>query len=152
MINAAQLKSILVANGLVAADATDEQVQAAAAAAQKSNPDAFNALLAKGTGPSMLTIIGIGAGLVAAWFLWKNYSKTKKVDAIDYPEPEDELGPRLHNMSKSLGAFRSSSFKGARRMSGCRNRSLGAHAPRKYEFEPEIRLEGYRKQKSRSRR
>lgn len=80
-------------------------------------------------GPPWLTIIGLGAGAVAVYLLWQHYSGKKKVfDAMSYPDPKP-IGPRLKMMGASLGSFR----------------KFGD--PEKYEFEPELRLEGYRKRK-----
>lgn len=110
-----------------------------------------NAQLMSASTIPWLTIIGVAAGAVALYLVWKNSQKTKKLDAMDYPdEDEDRTAPRLHNMSKALGHFRGQSFKGRsfKGRSGCAPRMAGAHGKRKYEFEPEIRLEGYKKRKA----
>lgn len=150
------LKQVLVNNGVVPATASDGDVATADAALRSSDPVKYNAMLVAGgvppaPGMSMLTWLGLGAGAVALYLLWKNYTKTKKLDAVDYPESDEDNGGRLHNMSRALGHFRggSKSFKGARKFGSCSN---GLPSPRKYQFEPETRLEGYRKLKSRSRR
>ena len=96
-------------------------------------------------GTSWLTVIGLGAGLVAAYYVWQNYSKTKKIDSFVYPDDDDDVRPMLQGMSKSLGKF--SKFGGSTcgpklgRSGGARR--LGGLS-KKYEFEPESRLEGHR--------
>ncbi len=72
--------------------------------------------------------------------MWKNYTKTKKLDVSEYPDPL-ENGPRLRMMSGALGHLGGSQ----KRMAGCRG--FGKHE-KKYEFEPERRLEGFKKRKA----
>ncbi len=115
------------------------------AGALKMKVETFSAQMkASGLGTPWLTIIGIGAGAVAAWYLWKSYSKKKRIASFEYPEPEDTVRPQLAGMRKSLS--RLSSFKVGR--STCKP-ALGRSGKRlgaaeKYEFEPESRLEGHR--------
>jgi hypothetical protein len=137
------LKQILVGNGVVGASASDAEVQQAYAALQQSDPQRLNAMLKAGGYPVIpwLTIIGLGAGLVAAYFIWKQYQKPTVVDAVEYPDTTDQI----RAMGRSLGRFQKF---GRPALKGCRPRRLGA-ADEKYEFEPEIRLEGIRRKKAR---
>jgi hypothetical protein len=151
------LKQAFVNTGVVPATASDGDVAAAEVALKSSDPVKYNQILTAGgvppQGMSMLTLIGLGAGAIALYFIWKNYSKKRVLDVSEYPEPEDNVRPRLHSMSQALGAFRGSTFKGRsprRRSMGCSGRPRGMGD--KYEFEPEIRLEGYRRHKARSKR
>lgn len=85
-------------------------------------------------GMSWLTIIGLAAGAAAIYYLWWNHKKKKALAAFEYPDPvEDDVRPRLKGMSKTLGRFRAGPRSMGRLGSG-----------KKYEFEPEIRLEGHR--------
>jgi len=170
------LKQAFVNTGVVPATASDGDVAAAEVALKSSDPVKYNQILAAGgvppQGMSMLTLIGLGAGAIALYFIWKNYSGKKRVlDVSEYPEPDDDTRPRLHNMSQALGAFRGGSGckklgshsscsppcgpgklcvkvggrpTCATKYSSSRSRGMG-----RYEFEPEIRLEGYRKSRSR---
>ncbi len=114
------------------------------AGALRTKVDAFTAQMkASGLGTPWLTIIGLGAGAIAAWYFWKQYNKKKSIASFEYPEPDaDDIRPRLRGMSKSLGALRSSF--GA--PSSCRQLGRGKRLgnAEKYEFEPESRLEGLR--------
>ena len=94
-----------------------------------------------------LTILGVGAGAIAVYYAWRYYTRPRKLGTIERPELPDNRG-RLQGMRKSLGRFKASS------LGSCRGRSLGHKSfgrgrlgapPEKYEFEPEIRLEGYRR-------
>lgn len=96
------------------------------------------------TGMSWMTIVGIVGGAVAIYFIWKHYQEEKVVDAYDYPEPQDTRH-RVRSIGRALGALR----MGSGRLGRCGPRRMGA-PPEKYEFEPEIRLEGYRRRKARS--
>ncbi len=110
---------------------------------------AFSAQMkASGLGPPWLTILGIGAGAIAAWYFWKEYTKKKRIASFEYPEPQDDVRPRLKGLSKSLGSFRAAApcrqlGRGKRRLGGLEE---------KYEFEPESRLEGLRGQRRRSKK
>ena len=75
-----------------------------------------------------LTILGLGAAAVAAYYLWKQYDQTERLESFERPEP----GPRIRELGRALGAFR-----------GRRPRGLGRPPKSKYEFEPEVRLEGF---------
>lgn len=107
------------------------------------------ALAAQGVqaGPNWMTIIGVVGGAVAIYFIWKHYQAEKVVDAYDYPEPQQDTRHRIRSMGKALGALRLGS--GSSRFGRCGPRRMGA-PPEKYEFEPESRLEGYRRRKARS--
>lgn len=83
-----------------------------------------------------LLVLGIGGAAVAAFIAWKMYRRRRMVAAYEAPE-DDDTRPRLRNMSKVLGSFRG-------RPSGCRSRPRMGAPPEKYEFEPEVRLEGHR--------
>ena len=74
-----------------------------------------------------MTILGLGAAAVAAYFVWKEYGQGE-LESFERPEP----GPRIRELGKALGAFR-----------GRRYRGLGRPPKVKYEFEPEVRLEGF---------
>ncbi len=105
----------------------------------KLKVDAFTAQMkADGLGTPWLTILGLGAGAVAAWYLWKQYSKKKSVASFEYPEPDDNRR-RLKGMGKALGSFKTSFGAPA----SCRQ--LGRGKRLGYEFEPESRLEGFRR-------
>lgn len=143
----AVVKSVLVASKAIDASASDADVLAAHAAALSgpSSTEYRAALASQGvqTGMSWMTIIGLVGGAVAIYFIWKHY-QTEQVDARDYPEPEDTRH-RIRSMGKALGALRMSSGRTQR----CGARRMGA-PPERYEFEPESRLEGYRRRKARS--
>lgn len=122
----------------------------------KMKVEAFSAQMkASGLGTPWLTILGIGAGAIAAWYLWKEYSKKKQVASFEYPEPEvDDIRPRLRGMGKALGSFAKYGKLGAN-SSSCRPLGRGKRLGRmgaadKYEFEPETRLEGFRGKRRRS--
>ena len=91
---------------------------------------------AAGVGMPWLTILGVGAGAVALYYLWKSYSKTRKIASFVTPDPEPQIGPRVRMMGKSLSAFRAAP--------PCRQLGRGKRlgGVEKYEFEPETRLEG----------
>lgn len=147
------IRSVLVSGKVIDATASDGDV-AAAHAAQLAGPAATEykaALAAQGVnvGPNWLTIIGLAGGAVALYFIWKHYQK-EQVDEIIRPDP-DEQRHQLRGMSRALGSFRRlgqpKSCAGPRvgRMG-----RLGAGPSSKYEFEPETRLEGYRRKARRA--
>lgn len=103
-------------------------------------------LKASGLGTNWLTILGLGAGAVAAYFLYQHYFGDRKVFSIHRPEPEDPR-PRLKGMSRALGSFQR---LGSRRLGAGPRRMNGV--TEKYEFEPEIRLEGLRNKRQSRRR
>lgn len=92
-------------------------------------------------GTPWLTVLGVGAGAVALYYLWRYYSKTRQVASFERPELEDPA-PRIRRMGRSLGALRG---QPSCRQLGRGTRGLGTPPRMKYEFEPEIRLEGYRR-------
>lgn len=144
---AALLKSILVASGVVPATATDEQVQMALSMQKQQDPAATNAMLANGGYPvtPWLTYLGLGAGAIALYFVWQNYTKTKKLGVIDRPDAEEEeIRPRLKNMGRTLGHFKGRSGSSCRPMGRGPAKRRGLGGTEKYEFEPESRLEGFR--------
>ncbi len=97
---------------------------------------------AAGVGTPWLTILGLGAGAAALYYLWRHFSKTS-LGSIERPDDEPQIGPRVRmmGMTKSLGAFRSA--PPCRQLG--RGKRLGRMgAAEKYEFEPEVRLEGHR--------
>ena len=103
---------------------------------------------AAGLGTNWFVILGLGAGAIAAYFLWQHYGR-KAIATFSRPDPAPrDLRPQLRGMHKALGGF-SSAFGGRRLGSGPKRRSMGG--AEKYEFEPEIRLEGMRR-KARSKR
>ncbi len=115
---------------------------------------AFSAQMkADGLGVPWLTVLGIGAGAIAAWYVWKSYSKKTKVASFEYPDSEaSDRRPQLRGLSKALG-----SFKVGGKTSQCRPMGKGKRlgrlgAAEKYEFEPEIRLEGLRGSRRRSKK
>lgn len=147
-MNLDKIKQALIANGLIRPDATDEQAAAAANSLQQTNPAALQQMAG---GMSWLTIIGLGAGAFAVYLVWSHYSKTKKLGEVEQPEPDSRH--QLRGFTKSLARFKG-------RPAGCRplgrggrglGRARGLGDTEKYEFEPEIRLEGLRRGK-RSRR
>lgn len=146
-----QLRQALAAIGLIQTSATDDQVTAAFATYQTSNPSGAATILQQAgiaTGLAAipwLPIIGVLGGIVALYFIWQMNTGTKQVDAYEYPEHDDQKDTRLHLRSMS---------KVGRRLSGCkplgRMGRLGAGTThKKYEFEPEIRLEGLRRKRAR---
>jgi hypothetical protein len=149
-----KLKDILVKAGSVPATASDGDV-AAAHAALLTGPNATEyraSLQANGiqTGPSWLTILGVVGGAIAVYFIWKNY-QTEEVGSYERPEPS-EVRYQMRGVRDALGAL-----GGRHRMAGCSPRRLGAppsaragSTSSKYEFEPEIRLEGYRRKARRT--
>jgi hypothetical protein len=149
------IRSVLVQNKVVAATASDGDV-AAAHAAMLQGPQAteYKAALEAGgvkTGLNWLTIIGVAGGAVALYFIWRHYNHTEQIDAREYPDPQHQM----RGIRGALGTLR----MGGQRGCGSRMGRLGASqsAPRafpyrrqvKYEFEPEVRLEGYRRRKAR---
>ncbi len=104
---------------------------------------------AAGLGTNWFVILGLGAGAVALYFLWQHYYGRKSIMTLDRadPEPKRDLRPQIRGMHKALGSF--SALAPSRRL-GSGPRRFGA-ATDKYEFEPEIRLEGMRR-KARSKR
>lgn len=115
------------------------------AAALGVKVEAFKAhMKAAGLGTPWLTIIGLGAGAIAAYYFWKSYTKKKSIASFEYPEPEvDDRRPKLMGLAKSLGRFRGAPALGC----GKQKRRSMAGVGEKYEFEPETRLEGFRKPK-----
>ncbi len=105
---------------------------------------------ASGLGTPWLTILGIGAGAIAAWYFWKEYTKKTKIASFEEPEsePRDDIRPRLKGMGRALGSFRAAP---PCRQLGRGKRTLGGFGKAgKYEFEPETRLEGFRGKRRRS--
>ncbi len=149
MNNLPLVRQIFVLNAVVPNTATDQQVQDAYNYFMSTDPEKCKAMLAAGgyvDGPPWLTIIGIGAGAVALYFVWKNYKKTKKLDSYDYPDPDNDIRPRIKAMAHSMGRL-----GGAHKLgTGCgKRRSLNGFGDDKYEFEPEVRLEGFKRKKAR---
>jgi len=175
------LRQIFVLNGVVPNTATDEEIQNAYTYMQNTEPARLKELFAT-VGVAMpstipwMTIIGVSAGAVAIWYLWKQSQKKKPLDAFEYPEPEGDNAPRLRGMSRALSHFKGSSGcskrMGSHSHSSCNpacgpgklcvkvggrptcatkypKRASGMGGLKKYEFEPEIRLEGYGKRRSR---
>lgn len=140
------IKNAMLAIGLIDVNATDAQAAQAWAQYQQQNPQGAQELLQQsGMAPLQqalpwLTIIGVVGGAVALYFVWNHYSGRRRVGEFNEDEPEDDTAPRLHAMSKSLGTFKS--WGAPKKMAGCRGGRMG-----KYEFEPERRLEGYRRKK-----
>jgi len=138
------VKSILVANKVIEATASDGDV-AAAHAAMLSGPNAteYKAQLEAGgvsVGPSWSTILLVVGAAVAGYLIWKNYQSPKQVSSAEYPDPD-----RLRGMGKALGALGGRRSMG--RLGSCRPRGMGQPPSTKYEFEPESRLEGYRRRR-----
>jgi hypothetical protein len=149
----AALRTALNAIGLIPPNATDADVQNAWVQYQQQNPSGANTVLQQSgiapAGPSVLTIIGLLGGAVALYLIWRQYQKPKRVASMEYPEPED-YGPQLRRASKALSPLRG--FGRHSLSGGCKSRGMGRYAgtgSEKYEFEPELRLEGYRKRKGR---
>lgn len=141
---AGRLKDILVNQKVISATASDGDV-AQAHAAMLSGPGAaeYKAQLAAqgvSTGPNWLTIIGVVGGAVAVYFIWKHY-QTDKVDSFERPDPLEQRH-QLRGMGRALGSFRRMGASSQRCPGPRRMGRLG-----KYEFEPETRLEGYRKKR-----
>lgn len=147
------IRSVLVANKVIDASASDGDVATAhAMTLQSPSATQYKAQLeAQGVavGPNWLTVVGVVGGLVAIYFIWQHYQKPELVDAREYPEPYENRH-RIRSMGKALGAFK---FGSAGRSSCAGPRLSGSRkfggASSKYEFEPEIRLEGYRRRKAR---
>lgn len=140
MTKAELLKQILINTGAVGPNATDAEVQAALVQLRLADPVGTNAILAQGGySTPWLTYLGLAAGGIALYLVWSHY-QTKSLGSIERPDEPEDFRPRLKGLSKTLGHF-----KGR----GC---SRGLGAAEKYEFEPEIRLEGFRKRHSRSKR
>lgn len=148
-----QLRQALAAIGLIQTTATDDQVMAAFTTYQTTNPSGAATILQQAGlsstglfGIPWLVILGVGGGLVAMYVIWSmNSSKGKQVDAYEYPEPDTKH--QLRAMSKSM---RPLSGMGRARL-GCKplGRLGAASTHKKYEFEPEIRLEGLRRKRAR---
>lgn len=101
-----------------------------------------------GVGTNWLTVLGLGAAAVAAYMLWQHYGK-KAVATFSSPDPapSSDLRPQLRGMRRALGAFNDYGKR-----SGCSNPRMGRFGTtEKYEFEPEGRLEGYRRKARRTR-
>lgn len=144
-----KLKDVLVSQGVVPATASDGDV-AAAHAAMLQGPHAAqykSALVAGGLpelvpGPNWLVLLGLAGGAVAVYFIWKHYQK-EQVGTLSYPDPAYSRH-QMRDMGKALGAFRMGN-SGKCSTCGPRIGRLGSH--KKYQFEPETRLEGIRKRK-----
>jgi len=93
-------------------------------------------------GMSWLTILGLGAGAVALYFIWQHYQKSKRLSSHEYPDPPAMNGQQFRRMGKALNLRGLGA--GTKSMGNCR-RGFGDNE--KYEFEPEVRLEGYRRRK-----
>ncbi len=104
---------------------------------------------AAGIGIPWLTILGIGAGAVAAYYLWRHFKKKKALAVFESPE-EPDVRPRVRQMGRSLGAFRKFGGSSCKPQLGRSGRRLGG--TEKYEFEPEVRLEGHHSGGRRTRR
>lgn len=149
----AALRDILVKNNVVPATASDGDVAAAHAALLSGpNATAYKASLEAGGVPpsayaapatNWLTWLGLAGGAVALYFIWQNYQKPKQISAHDYPEPDPR--DRVRRMGQALRH----SLSGARRLGRLRDADAGGD---KYEFEPETRLEGYRRIKRKGKR
>lgn len=136
------IKNALLAIGLIGPTTSDADAANAWAQYQQQNPAGAQQLLQQNAPAQQLqwlTILGVLGGAVALYFVWQHYAGGKRqVGEFNEDEPgDDDTSPRLHAMSKTLGAFRS--FGAPKKKAGCRGR-MG-----KYEFEPERRLEGYRR-------
>jgi hypothetical protein len=89
-------------------------------------------------------VLGLVAAAAGGYYLWKSQKKTQ-IANFEAPESVDTR-PQLMGMRKSLSRFASHRSSGCR---GPKRRALGGGEGRarmggaeKYEFEPEIRLEG----------
>ncbi len=82
-----------------------------------------------------LTVLGVGAGVVALYFVWKHYSGKKQIASFEYDEPEAKKP-----MFQGLGRHRLSS------MGSCKS----PKRKRLSSFEPESRLEGHSGSRRRS--
>lgn len=137
-----QLRQGLTAIGLLQANSTDQQVQQAFLQYNMTNAAGASTIWTQAGLPGpipWLPIIGVLGGLVAIYFIWSMNTSSKQVDAYEYPEPDTKH--QLRSMSKVMGRL------GAPR-AGCKPLSrMGSH--KKYEFEPEIRLEGLRRKRAR---
>lgn len=141
-----QLRQGLTAVGLLQANSTDQQVQNAFLQYNATNPSGAATLWSQAGLPGAipwLPIIGGIVGVIAIYFIWSQNRGATQVDAYEYPEQHDNKH-RLMSMSKSLRPM------GGRSMKGCKPLGrLGAAAHKKYEFEPEIRLEGLHRKRAR---
>lgn len=144
------IRSVLVSSKAIDASASDGDV-AAAHAAMLSGPTATEykaALAAQGVviaGPNWLTIIGLAGGAVALYFIWKHYKKDK-VSEFNRPDPFEQRH-QLRGMGKALGSF---TRMGSAKSCGPQRMGRFGQQEKKYEFEPERRLEGYRRKARRS--
>lgn len=159
------VRGVLASAKVVSAQAPDAEVLAAHAATLSgpSGADYKSSLAAQGVqvGPSWFTIIGCVGGAVAVYFIWKHY-RQEQVDAFDYPD-SDSRDTRLHlrGMRGALGTLAPKRMgcagprRGLGRFGGpppgvrTPGGGAGTRTAEKYEFEPEIRLEGYRRRKAR---
>lgn len=121
--------------GKIAATIGDSDTAQTLAAHAQSFQDAAKAA---GVGTNWMIVLGVGAGLVAAYFLYQHYTRTQALGTIDRPEIDDR--PMIEGMGKALSRFQRLAPSPHRRP----QRRLGGTTP-KYEFEPEIRLEGYKR-------
>lgn len=153
----ANLRMALTAIGLVPTTATDADVQTAWAQYQTSNPSGA-ATISQQIGLSQpfpwLVVLGIAGGALAVYLIWAS-SRRKKIDGFEYPDPAvEDAGARLRGMSRALEPLHSMGSYRPRKKS-CRKPAmgrLGAGTTKhddKYEFEPEARLDGYRKRRAR---
>lgn len=136
------VRDTLVASKVIDANASEadilaahQQVLAGPSAAQYKQT-----LQASGiaTGPNWLMLLGLGAGAVALYFVWKHY-QDEETHVIERPEP---LGQhQVRGITRALGALRMGGSS-----AGCRPSRMGRFgSSERYEFEPERRLEGYRR-------
>jgi hypothetical protein len=153
----ANLRAALSAIGVIQPNASDQTVMSAWATYQQQNPAAAQALAQQVSPPSMspLMILGLAGGAVALYLIWRHYQKPKQIDAYDYPESEDPKH-NLRRMTKTMshlrvGGLGRSSSSSSSRMASCRPRGMGRFGDKsdKYEFEPERRLEGYKRKAQR---
>lgn len=139
------MKAVLVANKMVDANAPDQTVldmhNAALAAPDSAVYKQALAQAGVKVGPNWLHIIGLVGGAAAIYFIWRHYQKRPLVDGREYPDPVANRH-QLRSLRGALGALRGAPRLGSSR--GCASPRLG-RAPKEYEFEPEIRLEGFRR-------
>lgn len=123
---AAQIGDTSLANALkIRVDGISEQMKAA------------------GIGTPWMMIVGVGAGIAALYYLYQHFNGTKALGLISHPDEEEQIGPRVRMLGKALGTLRPRLASSSQcRQLGRGKRSMGD--AEKYEFEPEIRLEGHR--------
>lgn len=135
------LKQNMINQGILPPGASEADAANAMISLQQNNPALLQSLMEGSGGFPWLTMIGLGAGAVAIYLVWSHYTKTKKLGEIDRPEPSIDVRHRLRGYSKSLSRLKPAPM--GRRMGGCKRLGRGL-GDADYEFEPEIRLEGYR--------